>query len=677
MVKYRFGGAIVMLLLALMLLSAFDFPVAQAAENRASVLWYQGSAIEFSGWKLDGLRLDGEALTLDSAHAKVGNDPYTPGSYSGGNYFNGGSYYYGEGLAPYYGSPGGFNNAIASWNADTPPGSWVMVSLRALVNGHWTKFYTMGVWAADTATVRRHSVDGQNDADGRVDTDTLSLNSSAAAFQLKVTMYSANPNQALPRLWHVSVNTVRNGATPPFSSDRKAWGKDLPVPERSQMIYPDGGEVWCSPTSLSMVMAFLDGKYGLSGLTRPVPQTAEATYDWIYKGNGNWLFNVAHATTGLNGALNGAVMRYQSLVQVERWIEQGLPVIASVAYSPGQLTGSPISATDGHLLVIRGFDGSGNPIVNDPASDPRKGQSVRIVYPRAAFERVWQNGSGGAVYLLYPRNGWTDPRNWISPDYVGNQYAYPEIGKLWGDADAATLNGKSRRGWVWGTGPSVPALLESYDEGVDGQRVVQYFDKSRMEVTSPQGDRNSLWFVTNGLLTKELVSGKMQVGNGRFENRTPANIPVAGDPDSPLAPTYATFENLATLPGFEQARRATNRTGQFVSDTLDRQGNITQGSSGGLKYANYDPQLGHNIPDALWSWMNNPARSGIDNWVFVLGYPISEPYWVQVNIGGKPARVLVQLYERRTLTYNPANPVEWQVEMGNIGQHYYRWRYGG
>jgi hypothetical protein len=38
--------------------------------------------------------------------------------------------------------------------------------------------------------------------------------------------------------------------------------------------------------------------------------------------------------------------------------------------------------------------------------------------------------------------------------------------------------------------------------------------------------------------------------------------------------------------------------------------------------------------------------------------------------------VLIQLFERRTLTYTPANPSGFQVEMGNVGQHYYSWRYG-
>jgi hypothetical protein len=38
--------------------------------------------------------------------------------------------------------------------------------------------------------------------------------------------------------------------------------------------------------------------------------------------------------------------------------------------------------------------------------------------------------------------------------------------------------------------------------------------------------------------------------------------------------------------------------------------------------------------------------------------------------------VLFQAFERRILTYTPCNEAAFQVEMGNVGLHYYDWRYG-
>jgi hypothetical protein len=60
---------------------------------------------------------------------------------------------------------------------------------------------------------------------------------------------------------------------------------------------------------------------------------------------------------------------------------------------------------------------------------------------------------------------------------------------------------------------------------------------------------------------------------------------------------------------------------------------------------------------------------------YATGLPITEAYWITVQVAGKPTRVLIQLFERRTLTYNPANPANSQVEMGNVGLEYYHWRY--
>jgi hypothetical protein len=59
----------------------------------------------------------------------------------------------------------------------------------------------------------------------------------------------------------------------------------------------------------------------------------------------------------------------------------------------------------------------------------------------------------------------------------------------------------------------------------------------------------------------------------------------------------------------------------------------------------------------------------------VTGYPISEPYWSYVKVAGSYTDVLIQAYERRVLTYLPHLQAGFKVQMGNIGQHYYDWRY--
>jgi hypothetical protein len=154
------------------------------------------------------------------------------------------------------------------------------------------------------------------------------------------------------------------------------------------MAYPDGGEAWCSPTSVSMVLAHY-------GIDVPVPRAAADTYDWAYDGCGNWSFNVAYAS---RFGLDAYVDRFSSLFEVERAILEGVPVVASYAWDAGELEGAPVERTDGHLGVIVGFDERGDPVLNDPAAP--EDRAVRRSYPRWQFERQWLLRSGGTAYVI-------------------------------------------------------------------------------------------------------------------------------------------------------------------------------------------------------------------------------------------------------------------------------------
>jgi hypothetical protein len=69
---------------------------------------------------------------------------------------------------------------------------------------------------------------------------------------------------------------------------------------------------------------------------------------------------------------------------------------------------------------------------------------------------------------------------------------------------------------MWGPEANTDLLTEPFFESPGGQRTVQYFDKSRMEINDPNGDQNSIWYVTNGLLATELITGRMQLGEDTF-----------------------------------------------------------------------------------------------------------------------------------------------------------------
>lgn len=192
------------------------------------------------------------------------------------------------------------------------------------------------------------------------------------------------------------------------------------------------------------------------------------------------------------------------------------------------------------------------------------------------------------------------------------------------------------------------------------ERLVQYFDKGRME------EDRRYDVPTSGPIVFEMAYGTIQVGDDRWQPRPAPAIPIAGDEDN-AGPTYATFAAksrtlLAQTPadpdGRTVARVATDGAVTYADEPLDSP----------ATFRAYDADTGHNIPGVFTDYRRRAGAGAT-------GYAISEPFSVTVRVAGVEQYVLVQLFERRVLTYTPANPSAFQVEMGNAGRQYYRWRY--
>ncbi|MBA3947619.1 MAG: PPC domain-containing protein, partial [Herpetosiphonaceae bacterium] len=254
------------------------------------------------------------------------------------------------------------------------------------------------------------------------------------------------------------------------------------------------------------------------------------------------------------------------------------------------------------------------------------------------------------------------------------QFIDPAMQQVWARTDQVVASQQTPRTWIWGPA-GLWGRVELYHEANGGARQVQYFDKARMEITDWKRDRANPWFVTNGLLVQELVDGRIQIGDNQFVQNVPANIPVAGDEGDTGGPTYASFSHVLG--------RSADRTGATVNTSLQHDGRTgVAAAQPGADLVHYVPETGHNVPRVFWDFFaaHGPVGDGshedqLVDWVFAMGYPISEPYWTHVRIAGVERDVLVQAFQRRVLTYTPTNPTGWQVEMGNVGRHYFLWRY--
>lgn len=329
-------------------------------------------------------------------------------------------YDYATWTSPAYRPGFGLTNLVASWNATTPGSSWLEVDLQGTTGtGATTKWYDMGRWAADDNQIHRTSVDGQADANGTVQTDTFvaAKGVTLTSWRLRVTLLRRTGTADTPSLR--SVGAMSSALPGPVTSTHSplggAEGVTLKVPQYSQDIhkgqYPQwdgGGEAWCSPTSMSMLVAswgrgpspadysWVDPHYADPW----VDYAARNTYDYTYAGAGNWPFTTAYA--GRYG-LDGFVTRLRSLTEAERFIKAGIPLGISISFKKNQIPGLDYD-TSGHLLDLIGFTAAGDPILNDPVATADSGVHKVLTGGRDAFETAWLNASGGTVYVTHPGN---------------------------------------------------------------------------------------------------------------------------------------------------------------------------------------------------------------------------------------------------------------------------------
>ncbi|MFC5267693.1 peptidase C39 family protein [Kribbella qitaiheensis] len=424
--------ALAALITGVLVLSLATVPSEAAKQPQQRDIAYQTwtSTSDFLSGTRSGTTVADDALTFGTATSTTSYvDPFGDGTAK--------SYDQTSWTSPQVPTSFGLTELIASWNATTPPGTWVEVSMAGRTDlATTTKWYVLGRWSSgdDTAAgdIHRTSVPSQGDTNGSVAVDTFvaATGRTLDSWQLKVTLYRLSGTTQSPVVRSIGAMASRlpDEKKVPASPLGGAEGQVLDVPTYSQEThighYPQwdgGGEAWCSATSTAMVLDY----YGAGPTAAEtawvdptdadpqVDHSARSVFDYAYDGAGNWPFNTAYA--GTHG-LDTFVTRLRSLTEAEQFIKAGIPLIASLSFKKGDLPGAGYG-TNGHLMVIVGFDAAGNVVVNDPASHLiASNDQVRTTYNREAFENAWVPHSGGLVYVLHPTTKQLPPKgsqpNW-------------------------------------------------------------------------------------------------------------------------------------------------------------------------------------------------------------------------------------------------------------------------
>jgi hypothetical protein len=298
----------------------------------------------------------------------------------------------------------GLHGVVASLSSTSPGGYAFQFGMRVTLDGggrsEWARLTRIGLLPGDSAASRAAALEQWSIATDRTppgaasgpgirgDVDTFLLDAPAGhgEFEVRVWPEVADAFVSAPCL--LAISGVRDPATATTAvHDGLGDVPPIPMPAISQIALggPDAMRV-CSPTSVAMVLGALGFEAEPGAVTRLAYAAAHDRY-------GVWPFNVWAASRW--GAI-GYVGVIDSWDCARALLENGVPLVISEAHGPGDLPGSPLPETDGHLLVLRGIRG-GMALVHDPAAPEDAG--VPREYRVEDLARAWL-GHGGAAYIL-------------------------------------------------------------------------------------------------------------------------------------------------------------------------------------------------------------------------------------------------------------------------------------
>lgn len=275
----------------------------------------------------------------------------------------------------------GSADIIPSWNVRTSGRSGFYMSLRVRRqdNAEWSHWMPCATWG------KHPSIDpSENPVDWcHFEIDHLKCTVEVDAAEVRIAEKQRDTGAVMDRL---TFSLADDG---PGESDAIPFpALDLRVPFRSQHeVTPAMAPRVCSPTCVAMLLNY----YGIPATTEDV---AAMCYDHVHDIYGHW--NRAIQTAFALG-LRGYVQRFAGWAEAIKHLENGRPLVASIAFAEGALPGSAVPQTNGHLVVIRGLEPH-CVIVNDPAAPP---DAKPIRYPLRPFSRAWF-GHGGVCYVFGP-----------------------------------------------------------------------------------------------------------------------------------------------------------------------------------------------------------------------------------------------------------------------------------
>lgn len=254
------------------------------------------------------------------------------------------------------------------------------------------------------------------DADALVDDDYILAKRHADAFQWRLriwrtpsgemrppscpapalhlfTLAVSDPSPASATELKAAAASGSDSASTSVPKKEIVWPMLHDFPWRTQLIGTRNQGAICCPTSVAMVLEFF-------GDDRVTSDVARRCYDRRLRSYGCW---PRAAQVLSEGGLDAWVERFRRIEDVLPYLEQGIPIIMSIQALKGEMIDAPYESTRGHIVILRGFDTQGNPLVSDPGTrHPDRGYRP---WTRKEWETVWLAKGGVGILAAHPQQG--------------------------------------------------------------------------------------------------------------------------------------------------------------------------------------------------------------------------------------------------------------------------------
>lgn len=276
-----------------------------------------------------------------------------------------------------------FNEVIISWNTNRPLHGKYRIYVRILL-ADWSEWIHYADWGANEQSTYEYT----HNLEIKSSQDTINIVSQNNATAFEVIVYAVDETPSDDSV-HLFVSTER--LPHQFISECSKKSILLQVPGISQFSLnnPIGPRI-CSPVSLTSVLQFLSKTQKINPL-----EFASHVVDHHWGIYGNWILNCAQAYVELESAWFCWVERISSFNRIMTSLHNHIPVIASVR---GPLLGSAQDYSEGHLMVVCGYDHSDDSVICMDPAFPKHHQTL-VKYPFSEFLNAWER-RGFIAYMF-------------------------------------------------------------------------------------------------------------------------------------------------------------------------------------------------------------------------------------------------------------------------------------